>query len=205
MSLISQARLASIGKTSTSPGLTSVIEITLKRLSSIRNWMVSLKGVFYKALNFPVRFRDFEMNVNIISSWVMIGLELTIVLIYMLLNRATDTVYIGQTTGSLEERFKCHKDTASKRLATAFKDFGPDVFEGIVLEYVSSVEEANLAETRWKAECDSTNPNVGYNVHKTAKRNNSYVTPEFREKCRLNGLKGAAHGYKASPRKTKAA
>ncbi len=122
-------------------------------------------------------------------------------LVYMLLNTATDMVYIGQTAHSLKKRAMRHKDAKGRknsRLRAALRDFPWYCWEVIPLQYCASLEQLDDAEARWISECDSVNPNVGYNGQRTAKRSGARaapkqaeLTPEQRERFREWGRKGA--------------
>lgn len=126
-------------------------------------------------------------------------------LIYMLLNHATDMVYIGQTSLTLEKRVLRHRDLRSKknfRLNVALKDFNWNCWEAIVLEYCNSQEHLDECEKHWIELTNACDVNVGYNVQRTSSRvftlkptkqkKRTEMTYEERERFRAWGRKGAA-------------
>lgn len=107
----------------------------------------------------------------------------------MLLNTATDMVYVGQTTTSLKERIDRHRkkggrSTGNRRLWNALNDFPWFVWEVVVLEHCLSLDDLDVAEERWIADCHSIEPNVGYNGQQRSKHSkpNSSETRELKSK-----------------------
>lgn len=141
-------------------------------------------------------------------------------LVYMLLNTATDMVYVGQTTTTLKKRIDRHRkrggrSSKNRRLWNALNDFPWHVWEVVVLEECLTLEELGLCETqrctfgaprfpglddaeeRWIATCNSLEPNVGYNVQKRVSgRPKTYENTN--EKRRGAGKKAANRKNKAT-------
>lgn len=86
----------------------------------------------------------------------------------MILNHATEMVYVGQTAKSIEERFTKHIDSVRRgsmsRLHQAIREYGIECFEIIPLEQDLDPKLLNERETYWINYLDSTSPNVGYNM-----------------------------------------
>ena len=90
-------------------------------------------------------------------------------LVYMLLNEATDMCYIGKTEGSLQARWEEHlrwSESGRSNMAVthAIAEWGPDVWSQVVLQHCHTTEELNLAEGNWIRRCESDQPNIGYNM-----------------------------------------
>lgn len=88
--------------------------------------------------------------------------------IYILRNTENDKVYIGQTTRSVEDRFKQHKKlckaNSNQLIFKAMKKYGKDKFFVEELESgISSFEELNEKEAAYISAYNSMAPN-GYNL-----------------------------------------
>ena len=90
--------------------------------------------------------------------------------IYLCTNRITGKVYVGQTCRSVRKRWREHVTSAlahskyeCRVLACAIRKYGADAFDVTVLQAVSTVEEANIAEVEWIDELNCRAPN-GYNI-----------------------------------------
>jgi group I intron endonuclease len=74
--------------------------------------------------------------------------------VYMIRNKITDACYIGSTAQSFSARFGSHRyhlrrnTHRNKKLQNAWRKYGEDCFEFLILEKVSQ-EEALDAEQRW--------------------------------------------------------
>jgi group I intron endonuclease len=86
--------------------------------------------------------------------------------IYLIRNQVNQKVYVGLTTTSLAERWAAHKSEARRGAPDhkyrAMRQYGIENFTIDALEYVP-VEQLSLAESKWIAHFDSTNPDKGYN------------------------------------------
>jgi len=88
-------------------------------------------------------------------------------IIYKLTNRVNGKIYIGQTTLTLEERFKSHiynaKFDKSRVILRAITKYGTENFNKEVLYECSSKEEMNEKEKYFIKYFNSKLPN-GYNM-----------------------------------------
>lgn len=137
-------------------------------------------------------------------------------LVYMLLNTVTEKAYVGQTTGSLEDRLRDHWSQAKRgstmQVHEEIRDWPDRCFwETVVLQSCYDQDQLNKAEAAWQHICETHRPGVGYNarkeslVHKrktgpqgdplqTTRRSSPVagMTPdEAREYYREQGRKGA--------------
>lgn len=93
--------------------------------------------------------------------------------IYKILNSINDKVYIGQTTKTVEERFKGHIASAKKikkeskknycAIHLAMQKFGIENFSVSTIDTASSREELNEKEIYWISHYNSICP-FGYNI-----------------------------------------
>ena len=83
--------------------------------------------------------------------------------IYVIENDVNDKLYVGQTTRTLEERFKehCYADSA---IGKAIRKYGAEHFRIRTLEECYSREQLNEREIFWIAELNSKAPH-GYNLN----------------------------------------
>jgi group I intron endonuclease len=95
-------------------------------------------------------------------------------IVYLVTNLVTGHVYVGQTTQTLEERWKRHLYAASRmkpgskcRLLPAIRKFGARAFSIRKLweSENGSYDEMNKIENRYIRVYNSTNPRLGYNIH----------------------------------------
>ena len=86
--------------------------------------------------------------------------------IYKIVNDVNNKVYVGQTTESLERRFKRHmgyqKDEHDTKFYRAVRKYGVEHFSIHLLDTASSMEELNYKEEYWINKLDSINS--GYNT-----------------------------------------
>ena len=82
--------------------------------------------------------------------------------IYCLTNLINGKKYVGQTTRTIEERFREHAKTDSF-IGKAIRKYGRKNFKIEELEKCYSEEELNAAEIKWIKELDCKAPN-GYNL-----------------------------------------
>lgn len=83
-------------------------------------------------------------------------------IIYVIINLINGKKYVGQTTRTVEERFREHAK-ADSFIGKAIRKYGEENFKGEVLEKCYSAEELNAAEIKWIKELDCKAPN-GYNL-----------------------------------------
>lgn len=90
--------------------------------------------------------------------------------IYMITNIVNGKIYIGQTTGTVRDRFLRHISEALRKkqgcyyFQNAIKKYGKESFVYESICYCFSEEEFNYAERSLIKEYNSTNMNVGYNI-----------------------------------------
>jgi group I intron endonuclease len=86
-------------------------------------------------------------------------------LIYKLTNTNNGKVYIGQTTVTLEDRWRRHlRSKGCIYLHLAIKKHGKDSFSKEIIEYCESKTELNDRERHWIKFYDSMNCKKGYNI-----------------------------------------
>lgn len=84
--------------------------------------------------------------------------------IYRITNLITGLSYIGQTTVSIEERWKRHcKDPACIRLYNSIQKYGPHKFKIEVIEELSNQATLDEREVFWIEKLNTLSPN-GYNL-----------------------------------------
>lgn len=91
--------------------------------------------------------------------------------IYLIRNLITNKVYVGLTEKTVAKRWACHKSYAAKPpkrsgrgyIHSAIHKYGVENFTIEVIEEVS-LDNLSLAEKKWIAHYDSTNPTRGYNL-----------------------------------------
>lgn len=91
--------------------------------------------------------------------------------VYKIINTKNDKVYVGQTTETLDIRFKRHISKAQLKNPTtkihrAIKKYGSDNFSIDLLEECTSQEQLTEREYFWMCELDSVSN--GYNINNTA-------------------------------------
>lgn len=89
-------------------------------------------------------------------------------IIYKITNRINGKVYIGQTTRTLNERWKEHCSDSRNRtkkmaLHKAIQKYGKEHFTVEQIDVACDQSELNYKEMHWIAECNSIIPN-GYNL-----------------------------------------
>lgn len=84
--------------------------------------------------------------------------------IYKISNKINDKLYIGQTSKTIEERFKEHCKINPRCIITlAIKKHGKKNFSIEIIEECPSIEDTNEREKYWIKYYDSLSPN-GYNL-----------------------------------------
>lgn len=89
--------------------------------------------------------------------------------IYCHTNKVNGKQYVGQTTWTVEDRWKEHVAAAKfhqgcRVFGAAIRKYGPDSFDHEVLEVVATQQEADLTETEWIKRKVSLVP-TGYNLN----------------------------------------
>lgn len=114
--------------------------------------------------------------------------------VYMLLNRVNDMVYVGQTTKPLNARLTEHRGAAKRgRRGLLYDDIracGWDAFEAVVLERCETIEQLNAYERLWIEETSACDHGVGYNQREGG--HNKRLSEGARRACREAGRRGAS-------------
>lgn len=85
-------------------------------------------------------------------------------LLYKIINKLNNKVYIGQTVNSLRQRWVGHCNTKAKTaIASAIKKYGKENFEIKVIARANSINELNYREIYYIKLFNSLSP-VGYNL-----------------------------------------
>jgi group I intron endonuclease len=103
--------------------------------------------------------------------------------IYKITNLVNSKIYIGQTTKKLEIRIGTHKKDSNKNntyLNRAFAKYGFDNFKFEIIEQCKSVNELNEREVYYINLYNSTNREIGYNIHGGGR--NKLITQETKDK-----------------------
>ncbi len=130
-------------------------------------------------------------------------------LIYKITNKINSKIYIGQTVGTLADRWSDHsrpargKNTARSAISAAIKLYGKDNFTIEIVTKASSLVELNELEQRIIKEYGCLAPN-GYNLLKGG--DNRECHPETKKKISAtlkgrpikNRMNGAPKGRKVS-------
>lgn len=106
-------------------------------------------------------------------------------IIYKITNILNGKSYIGQTSKTVETRFRRHIKQSKQKLshrccyiANAIHKYGPQSFKIEILEQVETIEQANDRECYWISELKTQHPN-GYNIQLGG--NNRSVTDDYRK------------------------
>lgn len=85
--------------------------------------------------------------------------------VYVIKNTCNSKVYVGQTIGTLENRFKAHCASKGKcrAIESAIQKYGSDKFSIELVQEASSKEELDFLEKIWIQAHNSLSPN-GYNL-----------------------------------------
>lgn len=79
--------------------------------------------------------------------------------IYVTENLLNGKIYVGQKKGSLDGYYG-----SGLLLKRALKKYGRDNFEVVIIEAVSTFDEAKIRETYWIQQLNATDKAVGYNI-----------------------------------------
>lgn len=115
--------------------------------------------------------------------------------IYLIINKINNKIYVGQTVGSFQDRYKgdIAKNTHNEHLRRAINKYGIDNFY-IVEEYkvAYSKEELDYLEDWYITVYDTMNPSMGYN--KRGGGSNGRMSEESKKKI-SESLKGELHPF----------
>lgn len=107
--------------------------------------------------------------------------------VYKITNKINDKIYIGQTTRSIEQRWKEHcRDYSCRALANAIKKYGKENFTISILQKCSSIDELNKKEQYYITQLKTLSP-FGYNLNTGGC--NYKISPELRSELSKNQLK----------------
>lgn len=86
-------------------------------------------------------------------------------IIYKITNKTNGKIYIGQTVGKLETRWKRHVRSKDDSIFhRAIRKHGAESFTVEKIDIACSIEELNEKEKYWIAHYDSLNRDKGYNM-----------------------------------------
>lgn len=92
--------------------------------------------------------------------------------------------YIGQTTNTLEYRFKAHcKESRNRHISNAIRMYGEDNFSIVEIAVAKTKEELNDLELKYVEELNTLHPN-GYN-HRAGGNQNGKCSEELKRKISL--------------------
>ncbi len=89
--------------------------------------------------------------------------------IYLIRNTINDKIYVGQSRNIARRMwYHRHGEDGCKYLCRAIRLYGWDAFEVSILETVDDISLLDKREQYWIDTLDATNPNIGYNLCRTA-------------------------------------
>jgi group I intron endonuclease len=107
--------------------------------------------------------------------------------IYKVTNLLNGKIYVGQDSNNRDEYFG-----SGIWISRSIKKYGRKNFKKEIIEVCSSLEELNNKEIFWISKLNSTDPNIGYNVHNGGTGGDRYTNnpriDEIKEKARLKNL-----------------
>lgn len=111
--------------------------------------------------------------------------------VYLIRNKVTGMCYVGQTIGSLENRWTRHasKSSCCRYLKHAIAKYGRESFEISVVATANDIDELNVLEERYIQELNTLSPH-GYNLN--AGGNNRRASAETRARM-SKAQKGSSH------------
>ena len=119
----------------------------------------------------------------------------TAMVIYKITNLLNGMIYVGQTTRTVEERFKAHTK-ADSYIGRAIRKYGVENFSIEILEQCETLEQLNKREIFWIAYFNCKKPN-GYNLTDGGDGSTGWTpTEETREKIRA-AVTGTKHTAEA--------
>lgn len=122
-------------------------------------------------------------------------------IVYLIENRCNSKVYIGQTTLSLEKRWRRHQNDAKQGrqspLYTAIRKYGPENFNLMILGQAENLNHLNEMEIACIELFDATDRNKGYNLlrggifHRTSQQ----MTDDGRKGGKIQGIANRENGH----------
>lgn len=107
--------------------------------------------------------------------------------IYKVTNLLNGKIYVGQDSNNRDEYFG-----SGIWISRSIKKYGRHNFKKEIIEVCSSLEELNNREIFWISNLNSTDPNIGYNVHVGGTGGDRYTNnpriDEIKENARLKNL-----------------
>lgn len=104
--------------------------------------------------------------------------------IYKITNKVNGKIYIGQTINKPEDRFKAHikeaRNNNQNYLYRAMRKYGIENFELEVIDEAKSIDELNCLEEYYISKFNSTDSEIGYNMH-LGGNNNIMFSPIIKE------------------------
>jgi group I intron endonuclease len=112
-------------------------------------------------------------------------------IIYLITNKITGEMYVGQTIQKLHTRWKRHCNLKSQcsKISNAIKKYTPEQFYIDQIDYGTSFIELNMKEVYWIQKLNTLSPN-GYNLQIGGK--NGSPSKETKQKIG-NGRRGKKH------------
>ena len=108
--------------------------------------------------------------------------------IYKITNKINNKLYIGQTSKSIEYRYKLHIANSKKKsirkkqpIDAAIYKYGVENFIVEQIDIASTKEELSFKEKYWISFYDSTNKNKGYNLTSGGEGGNTYALKSSEE------------------------
>src|SRR5262245_11187782 len=107
-------------------------------------------------------------------------------IIYKIINKVNNKIYIGQTVGSINQRFvhHCGKWSSCTYLRNAIQKYGKENFTIEEIYRSFTIEDLNIKEEQFIIQFDSLNPEKGYNIRPGG--NNSKPSEESKERMRIS-------------------
>lgn len=105
-------------------------------------------------------------------------------IVYQVLCIPSGKSYVGQTTRTLAQRWKSHREPQNRctALRNAIKKYGADAFELSVLDTATDQSDLNAKESHWISTLGTVSPG-GYNIVEEVGERRK-LSPETREKMR---------------------
>lgn len=100
-------------------------------------------------------------------------------IIYKTINLINGKIYIGKSINNIKSYLG-----SGKLIKAAIKKYGKDNFKKIIIDHAESENELNEKEIFWIKFFNSTDKNIGYNIHKGG-NGNSFVNRKNEKEIRL--------------------
>jgi hypothetical protein len=89
-------------------------------------------------------------------------------IVYFIVNEATEMGYVGKTVGTLDDRWRGHIAAAESGsdlpFHEAIREWGTEVWLCVILQHCYTEQELNTAEGNWIRYLCTSEQNVGYNI-----------------------------------------